>query len=59
MRKQLSKCIASSDYFDKSLIVICVTTGSISVASFAKVFGAPVGIASASFVLHFQLLQEL
>ena len=56
MSKTLSKCIASFDYFDKSLIVICVTTSSISVASFATVFGAPVGIASASFSLAFSVV---
>ena len=36
-------------YFDKSSIVLSATTGSISIASFATVIGAPVGIASASF----------
>ena len=51
--KRLSKYIASFAYFDKSLIVLSVTTGSISIASFATVIGAPVGIASASFSLAF------
>ena len=32
MSKRFSKCIASFDYFDKSLIVLSVTTGSISIA---------------------------
>ena len=36
-------------YFDKSSIVLSATTGSISIASFATVIGAPVGIVSASF----------
>ena len=53
MSKRLSKCIASFDYFDKSLIVLSTTTGSISIASFATVIGAPVGIASASSNLAF------
>ena len=53
MSKRLSKYIASFDYFDKSLIVLSVTTGSISVAPFATVIAAPVGIASASFSLAF------
>ena len=35
MSKRLSKCIASFDYFDKSLIVLSKATGSISIASFA------------------------
>ena len=44
MSKSLSKYIASFDYFDKSLIVLSVATGSISIASFATVIGAPGGI---------------
>ena len=44
MSKRLSKCIASFDYFDKSLIALSVTTGSISIESFATVIGAPVGM---------------
>ena len=55
MNKRLSKYIASFDYFDKSLIVLSVTTGSISIASFATVIGAPVGIISASFSLAFSI----
>ena len=55
MSKRLSKYIASFDYFDKSLIVLSVTTGSISIASFATVIGAPVGITSASFSLAFSM----
>ena len=53
--KRLSKCIASFDNFDKSLIVLSVTTGSISIASFATIIGAPVGIVSASFSLTFSI----
>ena len=55
MSKRLSKYIASFEYFDKSLIVLSVTTGSISIASFATVIGAPVGIVSASFSLAFSI----
>ena len=55
MSKRLSKYIAFFDYFDKSLIVLSVTTGSISVALFATVIGAPVGITSASFSLAFSI----
>ena len=53
MSKRLSKYIASFDYFDKSLIVLSVATGSISIASFATVIGAPVGMMSASCSLAF------
>ena len=53
MRKRLSKYIASFDYFNKSLIVLSVTTSRISITSFATVIGAPVVIASVSFSLAF------
>ena len=55
MSKRLSKYIASFDYFDKSVIVFSVTTGSISIASFTTVIRAPAGIASASFSLVFSI----
>ena len=55
MSKRLSKYIASFDYFDKSLIVLSVTTGSISIASFATVIGAPVEMMSASCSLAFSI----
>ena len=53
MSKILSKYIASFDYFDKSLIVLSVTTSSISIASLATVIGAAVGIAGVIFSLKF------
>ena len=59
MSKRLSKYIASLDYFDKSLIVLSVANGSISVASFAIVIGAPVGIMSASCSLAFSITTGL
>ena len=56
MSKRLSKYFASFDYFDnKSLIVLSTTSGRISIASFATVIAAPVGIASASFSLTFSI----
>ena len=55
MSKRLSKYIASFDYLDKSLIVLSVVTGSISIASFATVIGTPVGIMSASCSLAFSI----
>ena len=55
MSKRLSKYISFLDYFDKLLIVLSVRTGRISIASFATVFGAPVGITSASFSLVFSV----
>ena len=55
MRKNLSKYIASFEYFDKSLIVLSVANGSISIASFATVIRAPVGIMSAGCSLVFSI----
>ena len=52
---RLSKYIASFNYFDKSLIVLSVTTGSVSIASFATVIGAPAGMASARFSIAFSI----
>ena len=55
MSKRLSKYIAFCDYFDKSLIVLSATSGSISIASFATVIGTPVWKTSASHSLLFSL----
>ena len=55
LSKRLSKYIASFDYSDKSLIVLSVTTGSISITSIETVIGAPVGMVSASFSLAFSI----
>ena len=54
MSKKLSKYIASFEYFDKSLIVLFVATG-ISIAFFATVIRAPVGIMSTSCSLTFSI----
>ena len=58
MSKNLNKFIASFKYLDKSLIVLLVATGSISIASFATAIGAPVGIMSASCSLAFSITTE-
>ena len=55
MSKRLSKYIASFDYFDKSLIVLSVTTGSISIASFSTVIGPPAGMTSTISSLAFSI----
>ena len=55
MSERLRKYIASSEYFDKPLIVLSVRTGSISIASFSAVIGAPVGIVNARFSLAFSI----
>ena len=55
MSKNLRKYIASFGYLDKSLIVLFVATGSISIESFATTIGAPVEIMSASCSLAFSI----
>ena len=59
MSKKRSKYISVFDYFDKSLIVLSVTSGSVSIASFALVIGAPIGITSASLSIAFSLCTGL
>ena len=59
MTKKLSKYISFFDYFDKSLIVLSVTSGGISTASFATVTGVPIGITSASLNITFSLCTGL
>ena len=59
MSKKTSKYISFFDYFDKSLIVLSVTSGGVSIASFATVIGAPIGITSASLSLAFSLCTGL
>ena len=59
MSKKLSKYIYFFYYFDKSLIVLSVTSGDVSIASFTTVIGIPVGITSASLSLAFSLCTGL
>ena len=53
--KNISKYIASLDYFDKSLNVLSILSGSISIASFASVIGAPAEIIGASCGFAFSI----
>ena len=55
MSKKLNKYISFLDYFDKPLIVLSVTSGGVSIESFAMAIGAPIGITSASLSLAFSL----
>ena len=55
MSKRLNKYIVSFDYFDTLLIFLSITTGSISIAFFATVIEATVGIVSRSFSLAFTI----
>ena len=59
MSKRRSKYIAFFYYIDKSLFVLSVTTGSIFIASFATVIGAPVRIVSSRFCLPFSAFTEI
>ena len=59
MSKKVSKYISFFDYFDKSLIVLSLTSGSVTIASFATVIGTPIGITSASLSLAFHCVQAL
>ena len=53
--KNLSKYIASLDHFDKSLNILSILSGSISIASFKSVIGVPVGMIGASFGFTFSI----
>ena len=53
--KHLSKYIVSLDYSDKSLNVLSILSGSISIASFASVVGAPAEIIGASCGFTFSI----
>ena len=55
INKNISKYIASLDYFDKSLNVLSILSGSISIASFATVIGAPARIIGASWGFKFSI----
>ena len=59
MSKKLGKYISFFDYFDKSLIVLSVTSGGVSIASYATVIGTPIGTTSTSFSLAFSLCAGL
>ena len=59
MSKRLNKYIDSFDYFDKSLIVLPVTAGSMFIASFATIIGALVRMMNASFSLAFSITTEI
>ena len=53
--KKLGKYVVAFDYIDKILIVLCATSGGVSIISFTSVVGTTVGIVSASFTLILSL----
>ena len=58
MNKNRSNYTASFEYLDKSLIVLSVAIGRISIASIATAIGAHVGIMSASCGFAFSITTE-
>ena len=59
MSERICKCIAPFGYPDRSLIVLPVTNGEISIASFANAISAPVEIGRASFSFAFSITTEI
>ena len=55
INKNISKYIGSLDCFDKSLNVLSILSGSISIASFATLIGPPAGIIGASCSFTFSI----
>ena len=55
MNKNLSNYTASFEYIDKSLILLSVAIGTISIASFSTAIEVHVGIMSASCGLAFSI----
>ena len=53
--KKLNKYIVSFDYFDKILITLSASFGTLSIASYAAGVGIPVGIACSSLTLIFTI----
>ena len=53
--QKLNKYVTAFDYIDKILVILSATTGGVSIISFTRAIGAPVGIVSASFTLIFSL----
>ena len=53
--KNISKYIVSLDYFDKSLNVLSILSGIISIGSFATVIGTPAGVIRASCSFTFSI----
>ena len=51
--------LMSKKYFDKSLIVLSITSDGVSIAPFATAIGVPTGITSASLSLAFSLCTRL
>ena len=53
--KKLNKYLVSFDYLDKIFITLSASFSTLSIASYAKVLGLPVGIAGSSLTLIFTI----
>ena len=53
--KKLNKYLVSFDYLDKIFITLSASFGTLSIASYASVVGAPAGIAGFSLTLIFTI----
>ena len=53
--RKLNKYVTNFDYIDKILIVLSATDSWVSIISFTRIVGEPVGIASATLTLIFSL----
>ena len=53
--KKNSKFVVAFDYADKLVITLPASFGTLSIASYAKIVGIPVGIAGASLTLIFTI----
>ena len=53
--RKLNKYVAVFDYIDQALIVLSATSGGVSIISFTRIAGAPLGLASTSLTLIFSL----
>ena len=53
--RKLYKYVAVFDFIDQALIVLSAASGGVSIISFTRIVGAPVGIANASLTLFFSL----
>ena len=53
--KKLSKYLVSFDYLDKIFIALSASFGTLSIASYASVVGAPAGIGGSSLTLIFTI----
>ena len=57
--KKLNKYVTIFNCIDKNLIVLCATSGGVSIISSSSAIGAPAAIASASFTLIFSLATRI